>query len=156
MPGTIILTKRQETLLALLAVLNGLLAVVAMDALYTLSSSPGIWLIPAPIAVPYAAFTIWRAHSLLRSYLRSSTEIFGRAVAEGAALLGISAATYTFYLPLRLGSSHWGDVEWGTVVYAAFLYGVILATIGAFIAALLAALDLVCIDLIRLRRRAHS
>ena len=152
MVPTNVLTKRQERLAAALAVLNGLLAVVAMDALYTLLSSPGIWLIPAPIAVAYGAFTAWRANALLRSYLRDSTEIFGRAVVEGAALLGISSVAYTFYLSLRLRSSPWAEVDWGTVAYAAFFYRAILSVVGALVAALLAALDLVCVDLVRLPR----
>jgi len=111
----------------LLGIANGLLAIAAVDAVYTASSSPGIWLVPMWLAAPYGAVTAWRANAYVRGVLACSVSHL-RPPVEGFFLMAISTVCYGLYMAGRAGS------EGAPFATAAFLYAVYAIPVGCVVA----------------------
>lgn len=128
-----------------LGILDGLLAVAIVDGFYTAMSSPGIWLVPWWLAVPYGAFTAWRARAYVRRLLRGDARHV-RPALEGFALMAISTLAYGAYLALRAGFS--GARLW-TAMFAWSVYAVPAGLFGALVAVILMLVNLAILKALR-------
>ena len=125
----------------ILGTVNGFLAIVAVDAIYTALSSPGIWLVPAWLAAPYGAFTAWRAGAYVRRLLGGSANHL-RPPLEGFALMAGSTMAYGTYLAWPAA------VPIDTALFLWFLYAVPVGIVGTLIALALMLFDVACVRLL--------
>ena len=136
---TVDLVVRDGTRLVwLLGITNGLLAIGAVNATYTALSSPGFWFVPWWLAVPYGAFTAWRASAYVRALLSGSAS-HRRPPLEGFALMALSTLAYGMYMALRAGFTG------PSLVTAMLLYSFYAMLAGCF--GILVAVDLMLFDI---------
>jgi hypothetical protein len=108
-----------------------------VDVLYTVLSSPGIWLVPIWLAVPYGAFTAWRASEYVRRLLGGCVSHVRPAV-EGFALMALSTIAYGVYMAVRAG---FDSAPFGTAMFLYALYALPVGCFGAIVAVALMLLD---------------
>jgi hypothetical protein len=121
----------------LLGIANGLLAIAAVDAVYTALSGPGIWVVPMWLAAPYAAFTAWRANAYVRGVLAFSASHL-RPPVEGFVLMAISTVGYGLYMASRAGAE---GAPFVTATFPYAVYAVPVGCLGALIAVVLMLFD---------------
>jgi len=121
----------------LLGIANGLLAIAAVDAVYTALSSPGIFVVPIWLAAPYGAFTAWRANAYVRGVLAGSVSHL-RPPAEGFLLMAISTLGYGLYMAGRAGFE---GAPFATAAFLYVVYAIATGCVGAAIAVVLMLLD---------------
>lgn len=127
----------ERRLIWALSIINGLLAIAAVDAVYTALSSPGIWLVPLWLAAPYGAFTGWRASVYIRELLRGAPN-HSRPAFEGFALLALTVMGNGLWLALRAG---FGGANIIRAMFAWAFYAIVVGGFGAAVAIALMALD---------------
>lgn len=128
----------------ILGTANGLLALAAVNAVYTALSSPGIWLVPVWLAAPYGAFTAWRAAAYVRRVLEGSASHI-RPLLEGFVLMAGSTMAYGVYMAVRAAPA----AQLDTAMFLWGLYAVPVGAFGALIAVVLMLFDLTCVKLLR-------
>jgi len=121
----------------LLGIANGLLAIAAVDAVYTALSSPGIFVVPIWLAAPYGAFTAWRANAYVRGVLAGSVSHL-RPPAEGFLLMAISTLGYGLYMA---GRAAFEGAPFATAAFLYVVYAIATGCVGAAIAVVLMLLD---------------
>ena len=102
---------------------------------YTVLSSPGFWFVPMWLAVPYGAFTAWRASVYVRALLNGS-DSHVRPPLEGFALMALSTLAYGVYMAVRAG------FDGPPFVAAMLLYSIYAVSAGVFGSAVAVALML--------------
>ena len=129
----------------ILGAVNGLLAVAAVDAAYTTLSTPGIWLVPSWIAVPYGAFTAWRAKAYVQRLLEGSANYI-RPPLEGFLLMAASTIGYGLYMAVRAGSN---AAPLDTAMFLWTLYAAPVGAFGSVVALALMLFDIWCVRWLR-------
>ena len=129
----------------MLGIVNGLLALVAVNAAYS-ALNGSISLVPIWAALPPAAFTAWRAGAYVRALLDGAAHRPLVPLVEGFCLMACSTVAYGVYI-----NRHEHPFDSGLLVYAVFALPV--GCFGIAIAGALVLLNQGALELLRRRRR---
>ena len=130
----------------LVGALTGVLAVLLVDVAYTLLSSPGVWLVPYWLAIPYGTFTAWRSAKYVGDLLRGSN-MWARPPLEGFALMVISTFAYAVYMRLRAEAP--APLPLSQVIVPWSIYAILVGCFGAAVAAILMVFDMAIVRMVR-------
>lgn len=149
---------RQARFAWLMGASNAVLAVAAVDVVYTVTSSGGLYLISWWLTLPYGAVVAWRSSVFVRELQQDRARLW-RPPLEGFLLLFLSAVVALSYGIMRahlagVPQTGWGWDFWSLAGGQALFYSVPIGLIGAAIAFLLMVFDILLIELVLPTRRA--